>query len=125
MKFTIFASAIVAAANANEESWFEGEMFGQVSAETLDFNAAFDDAADFFIQIGAQERSGLGQVLVQTKSEGEAFLAELEPESRVMFNNLYAQTREEAFNWLSQIDESSRARMGEMLSQTSAGQYFM
>ena len=69
MKFTIFASAIAAVATAAyEDSWVDGEMFGQVDAEALDFSEVFDDAADFFIQIDSEERNSLGQILLQTKS---------------------------------------------------------
>merc|ERR1712051_1159789 len=125
MKFTIFASAMATAAFADELSWFDGEMFGQVDAESLDFNEAFDDAADFFVQIGAEERNGLGQVLLQTKSNADSFIENMTPTSRESFDTMYAQTREAAFNWLSQINQEDRARVGEMLSQTSYGQYFM
>lgn len=125
MKFTIFASAVAAVAVADELSWYEGEMFGQVDAEALDFGEAFDDAADFFIQIGAEERNSLGQVLLQTKAKADDFIANMTPASREIFDNMYAQTRKSAFNWLSQIDQQDRARVGEMLSQTGYGQYFM
>ena len=64
MKFTIFASAMAVAATATFDDemtpWYEGEMFGQVDSESLDFTEAFDDAADLFIQINAEERASLG-----------------------------------------------------------------
>merc|ERR1712079_74243 len=104
MKFTIFASAVASIAAADELSWYEGEMFGQVNAESLDFNEAFDDAADFFIQIGSEERNSLGQMLLQTKAKADDFIANMSDESRHSFENMYAQTRKNAFNWLSQIE---------------------
>ena len=126
MKFTIFASALAAVATASyEESWYEGDMFGQVDAEALDFGEVFDDAADFFIQINSEERNSLGQILLQTKSMADDFIANMHPSDYERFENAYAQTREAAFNWLSQIAEEDRAKVGEMLSQTSYGQYFM
>jgi len=35
-------------------------MFGQVSAESIDFDEFFDDSADFFMQIGSEDRNSLG-----------------------------------------------------------------
>merc|ERR1711957_456630 len=105
--------------------WFEGQMFGQVAAESLDFGEAFDDAADFFIQIGEEERNSLGQILLQTKSMTDNFIANMHESDRPSFDAMYAQTRKAAFNWLSQINEEPRARVSQMLSQTSYGQYFM
>ena len=50
MKLGLFTIALASTATAVfEDSWYEGEMFGQVDAEAVDFNEAFDDAADFFI----------------------------------------------------------------------------
>jgi len=128
MKFTIFATTMAAVSTAIvnvEEPWFDGQMFGQVQAETLNFGEVFDDSADFFIQINSEERNSLGQVLLQTKSKVDDFISNMHPADRESFDTIYAQTRESAFNWLSQIQEEDRARVGEMLSQTSYGQYFM
>ena len=130
MKLGLFTSALVAAASATyvEEPlspWYDGDMFGQVQAEALDFGEAFDDVADFFIQVDRESRDSLGNILLQTKSMADDFIANMQPEDRARFDNYYAQTRDAAFNWLSQIDEGDRARVGEMLSQTSYGQYFM
>lgn len=144
MKLSLFAATLAASAYAADleqvdepttfaavsdegdaSPWFEGQMFGQVAAESLDFGEAFDDAADFFIQIGEEERNSLGQILLQTKSMTDNFIANMHESDRPSFDAMYAQTRKAAFNWLSQINEEPRARVSEMLSQTSYGQYFM
>ena len=130
MKLGLFATALVASASAayveeNLSPWYEGDMFGQVEANSLDFGEVFDDVADFFIQVKSEDRDSLGNILLQTKSMADDFVMNMQPEDRQRFDNYYAQTREAAFNWLSQIDEADRARVGEMLSQTSYGQYFM
>ena len=85
----------------------------------------FDDTADLFIQIGTEERNSLGQVLLQTKSLTDEFIANMHPETRANFDQMYAQTRQAGFNWLGEIGSDSSAKVGEMLSQTSYGQYFM
>ena len=53
MKLGLFTLALASTATAviieDDEPIFDDEMFGQVSAESLDFNEVFDDAADFFL----------------------------------------------------------------------------
>lgn len=128
MKLGLFAVTLAATASATYDEinpWSDENMFGQVEAESLDFNEVFDDVADFFVQVSSEDRDSLGQVLLQTKSMADDFIANMHPTDREKFDNYYAQVRESAFNWLSQIDEADRARVGEMLSQTSYGTYFM
>lgn len=105
MKFTIFACAMATVATAAliEQDDSAEMSFGQVSAESLDFGEVFDDAADFFIQINSEERSSLGQILLQTQSMTSDFIENMHPSDRQAFDTMYAQTRESAFNWLSQI----------------------
>merc|ERR1712156_713902 len=105
MKLGLFTIALASTAAASfEDSWMEESMFGQVSAESLDFNEMFDDAADFFIQIGAEERQSLGQNLLQVESMADDFIANMQPAERKAFETIYAQTRNNAFTWLSQIE---------------------
>ena len=53
MKLALFTVALATTAAAviieDDEPIFDDQMFGQVSAESLDFNEVFDDAADFFL----------------------------------------------------------------------------
>ena len=128
MKLGLFAVTLAATASATYDEinpWSDENIFGQVEAESLDFNEVFDDVADFFVQVSSEDRDSLGQVLLQTKSMADDFVANMHPIDREKFDNYYAQVRQSAFNWLSQIDEADRARVGEMLSQTSYGTYFM
>ena len=102
MKFALFLFATASAFIVDDDMtpWFEGEMFGQVDAEALDFGEAFDDTANFLFQIGSEERNGLGQILLQTKATSDHFIANMHPETRAAFDGMYAQTRESSFNWL-------------------------
>ena len=128
MKLGLFAVTLAATASATLDEinpWSDENLFGQVEAESLDFNEVFDDVADFFVQVNSEDRDSLGQVLLQTKALTDDFIANMHPVDREKFDGYYAQVRDSAFNWLSQIDEADRARVGEMLSQTSYGTYFM
>ena len=128
MKLGLFAVTLAATASATMDElnpWAEENLFGQVEASSLDFNEVFDDVADFFVQVNSDDRDSLGQVLLQTKSMADDFIANMHPVDREKFDNYYAQVRESTFNWLSQIDEADRERVAEMLSQTSYGNYFM
>uniref|UniRef100_A0A7S3HU70 Uncharacterized protein n=1 Tax=Favella ehrenbergii TaxID=182087 RepID=A0A7S3HU70_9SPIT len=130
MKLGLFTASLAAVAAATEIAepmtpWYDGDMFGQVDADALDFNEVFDDVADFFIQVGSEDRDSLGNMLLQTKALTDDFIMDMQPVDRQRFDQAYAQVRQSALNWLSQINENDRARVGEMLSQTSYGQYFM
>ena len=128
MKFTLFA--LVGAASAdyiveNVSPWYDGDVFGQVDSEQVDFNEMFDDSADFLVQVSEDNRQSLGDLLLQVKSMSDDFFSTMQPETAQMFDTAYAQTRESGFNVLAQMAEPERARIGEMLSQTSYGNYFM
>mmetsp|Transcript_40044 Transcript_40044/g.52439 ORF Transcript_40044/g.52439 Transcript_40044/m.52439 type:complete len:210 (-) Transcript_40044:175-804(-) len=130
MKLGLFTASLAAVAAATEIAepmtpWYDGDMFGQVEADALDFNEVFDDVADFFIQVGSEDRDSFGNMLLQTKALTDDFIMDMQPVDRQRFDQAYAQVRQGALNWLSQINENDRARVGEMLSQTSYGQYFM
>ena len=65
-------------------------MFGQVSAESIDFDEFFDDSADFFMQISSEDRNNIGTILLQNKSTADDFIERMEPESRQRFEQYYA-----------------------------------
>ena len=130
MKFGLFASAMAATASAvivgeDMKVTDDGDFFGQVLAETLDMEGMIEDGADFLMQIDSEERSSLGQILVQTQSMAADFISNLGPEDRQRWEQNYAQTKSQVFDWLSNLQEADQAQVATMLSQTGYGQYFM
>jgi len=84
----------------------------------------FEGMANWLLQTDSNTKDSLGDLFVQTQSMAHDFIANMQPETREMFDNSYAQTRTSAYSWLSNADNSSRARVEQMLSQTSYGNYF-
>merc|ERR1719246_229929 len=74
----------------------------------------FEGMANWLLQTDSNTKDSLGDLFVQTQSMAHDFIANMQPETREMFDN----------SWLSNADNSSRARVEQMLSQTSYGNYF-
>ena len=52
MKFGLFLAATTSNVLAEDDTmtpWFDGDMYGQVDSESLDFGETFDDTADLFL----------------------------------------------------------------------------